>query len=151
MIAMLLTFQTFKGKLFYSGRYWKTKGRSCKKSFTTLNNSINIETYVEAINRENVLKIIDHYDIVLDGTDNFETRHLEHAKENKDKPLVFGSIFKFEGQITVFNYKNGPSYRCLYPEPKEGEVPNTRYYVFSVLGLGIIGTIKRNEALKTVL
>ena len=139
--------------LFTQEDIGKQKVDVVKKRLLALNNSISIETYFEAINNKNALKIIDKYDIVIDGTDNFETRYLVNdACVIKNKPLVFGSIFKFEGQITVFNYNNGPSYRCLYPEPpKEGEVPNCSDT--GVLGVlpGIIGTQMANEALKIVL
>jgi sulfur-carrier protein adenylyltransferase/sulfurtransferase len=139
--------------LFTQEDIGKQKVDVVENRLLALNDSVIIETYAEAISNKNALNIIEKYNVVIDGTDNFETRYLVNdACIIKNKPLVFGSIFKFEGQITVFNYNNGPSYRCLYPEPpKEGEVPNCSD--IGVLGVlpGIIGTQMANEALKIVL
>ena len=89
----------------------------------------------------------------MDGTDNFETRYLVNdASILAEKPLVYGGIYKFEGQVSVFNYNNGPSYRCLFPTPPEkGSVPNCSE--IGVLGVlpGVIGTMQANEVLKIIL
>ena len=98
------------------------------------------------------MPIISEYDIVVDGTDNFATRYLVNdACVILNKPLVFGSIFKFEGQVSVFNYNDGPTYRCLYPEPPaEGEVPSCAE--IGVVGVlpGVIGALMANEVIKII-
>ena len=99
----------------------------------------------------NALETIKDYDLVIDGSDNFPTRYLVNdACLILNKSFVFGSIFKFEGQVSVFNYKKGPTYRCLFPEPPV-EAPNCSE--IGVLGVlpGIIGTIMANEVLKVIL
>lgn len=114
---------------------------------------VDFDVYNDFLTMENALDIIRRYDIVIDGTDNFPTRYLVNdACVIAKKPFVFGSIFKFEGQVSVFNYKGGPSYRCLYPElPKVGDVPNCSEV--GVLGVlpGLIGTMMVNECLKMIL
>jgi adenylyltransferase/sulfurtransferase len=93
------------------------------------------------------------YDIIVDGTDNFESRYLiNDASILTDKPLVYGAIFKFEGQLTVFNHQGGPSYRCLFPKPPTaGSIPSCAEV--GVLGVlpGIIGNMMANEVLKIIL
>ena len=127
---------------------------SCaKKALKGLNPHINFNTYEYRLNTENALELFKSYDIIVDGTDNFTTRYLcNDAAIITDKPLVFGSIYKFEGQVSVFNFKNGPTYRCLYPSPPEqNTVPNCSEV--GVLGVlpGIIGTLQANEVLKIIL
>ena len=91
-----------------------------------LNSDININTYNLRLTSDNALDIFKDYDVIVDGTDNFATRYLVNdACVILDKPNVYGSIFRFEGQATVFNYKGGPHYRDLYPEPPPpGMVPS---------------------------
>ncbi len=115
-----------------------------------LNPYVEIKTYPVRLDSSNVLDMFGEYEVIIDGSDNFETRYLVNdACVMLNKPLVFGSIFKFEGQVSVFNYQGGPTYRCLYPEPPaEGEVPNcSEIGVIGVLP-GMIGTIQANEAIK---
>jgi adenylyltransferase/sulfurtransferase len=114
---------------------------------------VNIVAHNERLSVHNALNIFKGYNVVIDGSDNFPTRYLVNdACIILDKPLVFGSIFKFEGQVAVFNYQAGPSYRCLFPDPpKYGEVPNcTDIGVLGVLP-GIIGTKMASECLKIIL
>ena len=89
----------------------------------------------------------------MDGTDNFSTRYLVNdASILTSKPLVYAGIYKFEGQVSVFNYKKGPSYRCLFPkQPETGSIPNCSE--IGVLGVlpGIIGTLQANEVIKLIL
>lgn len=129
------------------------KAEAAKKRLQGLNPFINIQVYPVALDNYNALEIMEQYDLVIDGSDNFATRYLVNdACVLLDKPLVYGSIFKFEGQVSVFNYKNGPTYRCLFPEPPlAGEVPNCSE--IGVLGVlpGIIGSMQANEALKIIL
>jgi molybdopterin/thiamine biosynthesis adenylyltransferase/rhodanese-related sulfurtransferase len=130
----------------------KPKVDMAKKHLIAQNPHIKINTYFESLTKENALLIFEDYDIIVDGSDNFATRYLVNdACVLTDKPLVYGSIFKFEGQVTVFNYKNGPNYRCLYPTPpKSGSVPSCSE--IGVLGVlpGMIGTMQANEVIKMV-
>ncbi|NQY06489.1 MAG: molybdopterin-synthase adenylyltransferase MoeB [Flavobacteriaceae bacterium] len=118
-----------------------------------LNPFVQFVGYKERLDKNNALDIMKQYDIVVDGSDNFPTRYLVNDTSLiAGKPLVFGSIFKFEGQVSVFNYKNGPSYRCLFPNPpKDNQVPNCSE--IGVLGVlpGIIGSFQANETLKIIL
>ena len=125
---------------------------SAKKRLHNLNPFININTYQEPLTSENALELVRQYDLVLDGTDNFPTRYLVNdACVLLGKPNIYGSIFRFDGQASVFNYENGPCYRCLYPEPPPpGLVPSCAEG--GVLGVlpGIIGCIQATEAVKII-
>ena len=96
---------------------------SAKKTLTALNPDVNVVTYDVRLGADNILDIIDGYDVIVDGTDNFPTRYLVNdASLLKRIPVVHGSIFRFEGQVTVFDPYNGPCYRCLIPEPPPAEL-----------------------------
>jgi molybdopterin/thiamine biosynthesis adenylyltransferase/rhodanese-related sulfurtransferase len=139
--------------LYVTADEGKLKAETAAKHLTALNPEINIDVYPVWLSKENALDIFSSYDIVVDGSDNFATRYLVNdACVILKKPLVFGSIFKFEGQVSVFNYKGGPTYRCLFPEPPAaGEVPNcSEIGVIGVLP-GIIGTLQANEVIKIIL
>lgn len=128
------------------------KALQAQKRLQHLNPFLTIEAHPLKINRDNALELFADYDIIVDGSDSFATRYLVNdASVMLHKPLVFGSIFKFEGQVSVFNYQGGPTYRCLYPEPpNEGEVPNcSEIGVMGVLP-GITGTMQANEVIKIV-
>jgi molybdopterin/thiamine biosynthesis adenylyltransferase/rhodanese-related sulfurtransferase len=118
-----------------------------------LNPDIQIDTFETRLTSENALDILKDYDIVVDGTDNFPTRYLVNdACVILGKPNVYGSIFRFEGQITIFAYAGGPCYRCLYPEPPPpGLVPSCAEG--GVLGVlpGIVGAIQAAETLKLII
>src|SRR5579859_5750844 len=118
-----------------------------------LNPEIQIDTFETHLSSENALDILKDYDIVVDGTDNFPTRYLVNdACVILGKPNVYGSIFRFEGQLTVFYAKEGPCYRCLFPEPPPpGLVPSCAEG--GVLGIlpGTIGTLQATEAIKLIL
>jgi len=128
------------------------KAKVAASKLASLNPYINFNTYLEQLTKNNALELFSKYDIIIDGSDNFPTRYLVNdAAVLTNKPVVFGSIFKFEGQVSVFNYNNGPTYRCLFPNPpKPDSVPNCSD--IGVLGVlpGIIGTLQANEALKLV-
>ena len=113
---------------------------------------MHIATHEAALDSSNALDILRPYDIVVDGTDNFPTRYLVNdACVLLDKPNVYGSIFRFEGQASIFATKDGPCYRCLYPEPPPpGLVPSCAEG--GVLGVlpGIVGTIQAMEAIKLI-
>ncbi len=139
--------------LFGTTTLGKNKALAAKERLTDINPQVAIITYPEALTHKNAITIFEQYDIVVDGTDNFDTRYLiNDAAIITHKPLVYGAIYKFEGQVAVFNYKNGPSYRCLFPTPpKKGSLPNCSEV--GVLGVlpGIIGTLQANEVLKITL
>ncbi|HTA61887.1 MAG TPA: molybdopterin-synthase adenylyltransferase MoeB [Bacteroidia bacterium] len=130
----------------------KPKAQIAKEKLGKQNPYINLIAHVTQLTSTNALEIISLYDIVVDGSDNFATRYLVNdACVILNKILVFGSIFKFDGQVSVFNYKDGSTYRCLYPEPPaEGEVPNCAE--IGVIGVlpGIIGTLQANEVIKII-
>jgi adenylyltransferase/sulfurtransferase len=131
----------------------KPKIQSAKERILGINPYCQVDLYETAITSANALDILAPYDIVIDGTDNFPTRYLTNdACVLLNKPNIYGSIFRFEGQATVFNYRGGPNYRDLYPEPPPpGMVPSCAEG--GVLGVlcGIIGTIQATEAIKIIL
>ncbi len=132
----------------------RSKAESAKETINGINPNCKVELYNTRISSENALDLIRPYDIVVDGTDNFPTRYLTNdACVLLKKPNVYGSIFRFEGQASVFApHLGGPCYRCLYPEPPPpGMVPSCAEG--GVLGVlpGIIGCIQTNEILKLAL
>ncbi|GBC94578.1 putative adenylyltransferase/sulfurtransferase MoeZ [bacterium HR16] len=124
-----------------------------KERLQAMNPHIEVRTYETRLTRDNALDILADYDIVVDGTDNFATRYLVNdACVLLGKPNVYGSIFRFEGQASVFYAKEGPCYRCLYPEPPPpGLVPSCAEG--GVLGVlpGVVGTIQAMETIKLIL
>jgi len=134
-------------------RVGERKVDSAKKTLTALNSDVNVVTYDVRLGADNVLQIIDGYDLIVDGTDNFPTRYLVNdAALLKRIPVVHGSIFRFEGQATVFAPYEGPCYRCLIPEPPPPELAPSCAEA-GVLGVlpGIIGSIQAIEAIKLLL
>lgn len=129
------------------------KTESAKKTIAALNPDVKVTLYNERINSQNIKELFEGYDYIVDGSDNFATRFLiNDACVLMNKINIHGSIFRFEGQATVFDPNNGPCYRCLYPEPPPpGLVPNCQEG--GVLGVlaGIIGNIQAVETLKLVL
>jgi len=130
----------------------KPKAECAKNRLNQLNKNINIVAYSERLTKKNALQLIMSYDIIVDGTDNFSSRYLiNDACYTLNKPMVYGSIFQFEGQCSVFLRNKGPCYRCLFPNIPEGYVPNcSEAGVLSVLP-GIIGCIQANEVIKLIL
>ncbi len=130
----------------------RSKLASAKDRLTAINPLIEVETYETALSSENALKLFEPYDVILDGTDNFPTRYLTNdACVLAGKPNAYGSIFRFEGQASVFATQQGPCYRCLYPEPPPpGLVPSCAEG--GVLGVlpGVIGVIQATEAIKLI-
>ncbi len=126
---------------------------SAKKTLTALNPDVNVVTYDVRLGADNVLSILDGYDVVVDGTDNFPTRFLVNdASVKLGIPVVHGSIFRFEGMVTVFDPKHGPTYRDLVPEPPPAELAPSCAEA-GVLGVlpGIVGSIQAIEAIKLIL
>ena len=129
------------------------KVHSAKARMLDINPEIQIDIYDEPFTSENAIDIAEPYDILIDGTDNFPTRYLVNdLSVLTGKPNVYGSIFRFEGQLSVFWAERGPCYRCLFPEPPPpGMVPScAEGGVFGVLP-GTIGTLQATEALKVLL
>jgi molybdopterin/thiamine biosynthesis adenylyltransferase/rhodanese-related sulfurtransferase len=131
----------------------RPKLQSAKEKLEDINPNVKVETFEEALSSENALDIFRDFDIIVDGTDNFPTRYLVNdACVLTGKPNVYGSIFRFEGQASVFWAEEGPCYRCLYPEPPPpGLVPSCAEG--GVLGIlpGAIGTIQATETVKLIL
>ena len=131
----------------------RPKMESARDRIMDINPNVHVEAYEEALSSENALEIFKDFDIVVDGTDNFPTRYLVNdACVLLKKPNVYGSIFRFEGQASVFYAEEGPCYRCLYPEPPPpGLVPSCAEG--GVLGIlpGAIGTIQATETVKLIL
>lgn len=139
--------------LFTTDSVGKSKALEAKLKLEEMNPLITINSYHAKLTAQNAIELFQSYDIIVDGSDNFETRYVVNdACILANKPLVYGAIFKFEGQVSVFNYQHGPSYRCLFPSPPpSGSVPNCAE--IGVLGVlpGIIGSFQANEVLKMVL
>ncbi len=126
---------------------------SAKAALTAMNPDVEVLTYDVRLGADNILDIIDGYDVIVDGTDNFPTRYLVNdASLLKRIPVVHGSIFRFDGQVTVFNPYVGPCYRCMIPEPPPAELAPSCAEA-GVLGVlpGIIGSLQAVEAIKLIL
>ncbi len=138
--------------LFTRGDIGKGKAECAKRVLVALNNSITINVHSLRLTSANALERLKPYQLVIDATDNFPTRYLlDDACVILNKPLIYGSVFRFEGQVSVFNHAGGPTYRDLYPHPpKPGSVPDCEEG--GVLGVlpGIIGSIQANEAIKLI-
>jgi len=128
------------------------KAAVAAERLSKLNPFVKFDVYKTYLSRDNALELFNKYDIIVDGSDNFATRYLTNdAAVLSNKPLVYGAIFKFEGQVSVFNYKNSGTYRCLYPTaPKPDSSPNCSE--IGVLGVlpGIIGSLQANETIKII-
>ncbi len=134
-------------------RVGERKVDSAKKTLTGLNPDVNVVGYDVRLGADNILDVFDGYDVIVDGTDNFPTRYLVNdASLVKRIPVVHGSIFRFEGQATVFAPYVGPCYRCLFPEPPPAELAPSCAEA-GVLGVlpGIVGSIQAMEAIKLIL
>jgi molybdopterin/thiamine biosynthesis adenylyltransferase/rhodanese-related sulfurtransferase len=130
------------------------KAESAKRTVEALNPDVEVVPYLERLSSENIDRILaDGWDVIVDGTDNFPTRYLVNdAAVWHDLPLVYGSIYRFEGQVSVFKPGVGPCYRCLFPEPPPPELAPS-CAEGGVLGVlpGIVGSLQANEALKLAL
>jgi sulfur-carrier protein adenylyltransferase/sulfurtransferase len=139
--------------IHYSSDVGRSKLESAAAKLSDINPYIVIEKWNTPLTSENALEILKNYDVIIDGTDNFPTRYLVNdACVILGKPNVYGSIFRFEGQLSVFYAKHGPCYRCMFPEPPPpGLVPSCAEG--GVLGIlpGTIGTLQATEAIKLIL
>ncbi|MBO9611933.1 MAG: HesA/MoeB/ThiF family protein [Dyadobacter sp.] len=127
----------------------KNKAITAVEKLSVLNPFVKLTAYPDRLNAENAADLLHGYDLIIDGSDNFETRYLvNNFCVELNKPFVFGSILRFEGQISVFNYQGGPTYRCLFPDAEEGD----NCAEAGVMGVlpGIIGTYMANEAIKVI-
>ncbi len=136
-----------------TGDLGRSKLDSARERILDINPHVHVETYNVPLMSDNALDILSSYDVIVDGTDNFPTRYLVNdACVLLGKPSVYGSIFRFEGQASVFDARQGPCYRCLFPEPPPpGLVPSCAEG--GVLGVlpGVIGAIQANETIKIIL
>ena len=134
-------------------RIGERKVDSAKKTLTAINPDVNVVTYDVRLGADNILDILDGYDVVVDGADNFPSRYiLNDASVKLGIPVVHGSIFRFEGQVTVFDPRNGPTYRDMLPEPPPAEFAPSCAEA-GVLGVlpGIVGSVQALEAIKLLL
>jgi adenylyltransferase/sulfurtransferase len=140
-------------QILYGGHdLGKLKTIIARQKLQTLNPLVNYELINLRLKKENALHIITKYDLVIDATDNFATRYLiNDACILLDKPWVYASVWKFEGQVSVFNYKNGPTLRCLfkYIEDSRHVMPPAESGLFGILP-GITGSFQANEAIKII-
>ena len=131
----------------------QSKAQVAKQKLLDLNPHITVDVHEVRLTSDNALDLFKDYDVIADGTDNFATRYLVNdACVLTGKPNVYGSIFRFEGMVSVFNYQNGPNYRCLYSEPPPpGLVPSCAEG--GVLGVlpGVVATLQANEVIKVLL
>lgn len=138
--------------LFGYSSIGKLKTEEAKKRLNDINPLSTIKVYNCTLDVSNSIELFSQYDIIVDCTDNYQTRYLiNDTCYLLNKVLVYGAIYKFEGQISVFNYENGPTYRCLYPEmPKSASITNcSESGVIGVLP-GVVGTIQANEIIKLI-
>src|SRR2546421_8020721 len=134
-------------------RVGQYKAESARETIEALNPDVKVITYIERLDETNVARIIADYDVIVDGTDNFPTRYLlNDAAIMANKPVVHGSVFRFEGQLTVFKPYEGPCYRCLYPEPPPPALAPSCAEA-GVLGVlpGIIGLLQATETITVLL
>lgn len=134
-------------------RIGQYKAESARETIEALNPDVKVVTYIDILDETNVARIIADYDVVIDGTDNFPTRYLlNDAALRANIPVVHGSVFRFEGQLTVFKPYDGPCYRCLYPEPPPAALAPSCAEA-GVLGVlpGIIGLLQATETIKLLL
>lgn len=138
--------------LYNNADIGKSKAHTAAQKIAALNPNVKLFPIKTFINHTNALELIKEYDIIIDGSDNFPTRYLVNdACVMLNKPMVSGAIYKFEGQVSVFNYKGGPTYRCIFPDPPgEGESPNCADIGVIATLPGIIGSIQANEVIKII-
>lgn len=138
--------------LYTAAEIGQSKAATAAAKLALLNPNVTFDTFPVFVDSSNAIGIISNYDIIVDGSDNFATRYLVNdACVLLGKPLVFGAIYKFEGQVSVFNYNEGPTYRCIFPEaPGAGESPNCADIGVVATLPGIVGTIQANEVIKII-
>lgn len=138
--------------LFNTDDIGKHKAQVAKSKIEALNPNITVKSHQVFLTIDNVLDIFKEYEVIVDCTDNYETRYLiNDACYLLDMPLIYGAIYQFQGQVSIFNYQNGPTYRCLFPVPPSPE-SSTNCEMTGVIGVlpGIIGLFQANEVIKLV-
>lgn len=129
----------------------KFKVVEAAKHLKEINSQLKIDLYTEYLTPQNALSIIQAYDLIVDATDNMSTRYLiNDSCIVLNKVFVYGAVYKYEGQVSVFNYKNGPTYRCLFPEKRYHNISCNETGVLGT-NVGIIGMLQANEVLKIIL
>lgn len=137
--------------LFTTDQIGQNKAEAAKVRLSALNPDIEISTYPEELNDQNAEELFKQYDVIIDGTDNFSTKFLINDVAVKtDKPFIYGSVLGFDGQVAVFNLDNGPCYRCLFPEPPKGHIPNCSEAGIIGAVAGMIGTTQAMEVIKVI-
>ncbi|KAF2333853.1 HesA/MoeB/ThiF family protein [Flavobacterium daemonense] len=129
----------------------KLKAEEAKLMISELNPEIEVDAFSEKLSGKNALSLFEKYDSIVDATDNISIKYLiNDACLATNKPMVYGSIFRFQGQVSVFNYQNGPTYRCLYPDENSNALNCEDAGVIGI-SVGIIGMLQANEVLKMIL
>lgn len=139
--------------LYGSDDVGKLKSIIAKNRLEHLNSFVSIEIFNLRLSAENALRVLGDFDVIIDATDNLETRYVVNdACIILDKPMVHGAIYKYEGQVSVFNYRGGPTYRCYNPQPSGMQFKNPAPADTGLFGVlpGITGTYMANEAIKII-
>ncbi len=137
--------------LFTESDVGKEKVVVAKEALIIMNDQVQIHTYHEQLSFEKALVLFPEYDIIIDGTDNFQTKYLiNDVCVLTNKPWVYASIYKYQGQLSVFNYENGPTYRCLYPKINNKNISCEEIGVLGVLP-ALLGTMQASETIKIIL
>ncbi|OOV19303.1 HesA/MoeB/ThiF family protein [Flavobacterium sp. LM4] len=137
--------------IYKSSAVGKSKAKEAREMLLELNPQLKVNAFSLKLSGENVLTLFENYTIVVDATDSISIKYLiNDACLITNKPMVYGSIFRFQGQVSVFNYQNGPTYRCLYPDENSSSVNCTDAGVIGI-SVGIIGMLQANEVIKMIL
>ncbi|MDR6760074.1 adenylyltransferase/sulfurtransferase [Flavobacterium sp. 2755] len=137
--------------IYKSSAVGKSKVEEAKLMISELNPLVKVNAFAEKLSGKNAISLFERYDIIVDATDNISIKYLiNDACLLTNKPMVYGSIFRFQGQVSVFNYQNGPTYRCLYPDENNNALNCEDAGVIGI-SVGIIGMFQANEVLKMIL
>jgi sulfur-carrier protein adenylyltransferase/sulfurtransferase len=137
--------------IYKSSAVGKSKVEEAKLMISELNPLVKVHAFAEKLSGKNAISLFENYDIIVDATDNISIKYLiNDACLVANKPMVYGSIFRFQGQVSVFNYQNGPTYRCLYPDENNNALNCEDAGVIGI-SVGIIGMLQANEVLKMIL
>ncbi|MDR7211117.1 HesA/MoeB/ThiF family protein [Flavobacterium piscis] len=137
--------------IYKSSAVGKYKVDEAKAMITELNPLVKVNAIAEKLSGKNAISLFEKYDIIVDATDNLQIKYLiNDACLVTNKPMVYGSIFRFQGQVSVFNYQNGPTYRCLYPDDNSSSANCADAGVIGI-SVGIIGMLQANEVIKIIL
>jgi len=137
--------------IYKSSAVGKSKAEEAKLMISELNPLVKVNAFSERLSGNNAISLFEKYDIIIDATDNISIKYLiNDACLVTNKPMVYGSIFRFQGQVSVFNYQNGPTYRCLYPDETNNALNCEEAGVIGI-SVGIIGMFQANEVLKMIL